>query len=149
MSRETINRLIAASTEESSNLHRGNLLFEHTVRKIEDVNPMDVPSAFDAAILESYVQTGSEALITLMNFTMTEFNILSGPCVRDAHESWYDGGGRENSASSKDASYLLLVVMDLVEPVGTQRLLSPITTEAQCHTGKLFGQFPGTLYTAN
>ncbi|KAH9112708.1 hypothetical protein LEN26_002408 [Aphanomyces euteiches] len=111
MSRETISRLIAASTEESNNLHRANLLFEQTVREVEDADPMDVPSAFDTPILDSYMQAGSEALLTLTNFTMTEFNILCGLCEEDVQESWYDGRGRQNSASAKDAFFMLLVVM--------------------------------------
>ncbi|KAF0707424.1 Aste57867_6616 [Aphanomyces stellatus] len=177
MSREALIRIVDASSREADNLRRSSLMFESTVMAQANSDEIDTPSIYDTPIMDSFSALGRESLITMTNFMTTEFNILWEIREENVNERWYEGRGRRNACSAKDAMFMLLVVLkhfvtldkhaidfrlkaptlekvtmrilSIVEPLLTSELIRPPSMQVQRNADKLFPRFPEALYATD
>ncbi|KAF0690236.1 Aste57867_18361 [Aphanomyces stellatus] len=177
MSREALIRIVDASSREADNLRRSSLMFESTVMAQANSDEIDTPSIYDTPIMDSFSSLGPELLISMTNFTSTEFNILWAICEENVNERWYEGRGRRNACSAKDAMFMLLVVLkhfdtwdkhaidfrlkaptlekvtmrilSIIEPLLTSELIRPTSMQVQRNADKLFPRFPEALYATD
>ncbi|KAH9108303.1 hypothetical protein AeMF1_016517 [Aphanomyces euteiches] len=124
--------------------------------------------------MDSYLSLRRDAVMTMTNFSNVEF---WGVCEEHVHAAWYDGRGRQNQTSTKDAFFMLLCVMkhydswdrhaldfgmrsptfekvvmrilNLVEPCLFEQFVRPIAMETLATTSKRFHRFLEALYATD
>ncbi|KAH9111855.1 hypothetical protein LEN26_002681 [Aphanomyces euteiches] len=113
----------------------------------------------------------------MTNLTDTEFKILGSIIEEDVKEKWHETRGRKNQVSGKDAFFMLLVVlkyysswdkhaldfkfktptferlitrmMDVVEPILTEKLIRQCTMTSLRNAEKQFTNFPEAIYATD
>ncbi|KAF0731056.1 hypothetical protein Ae201684P_011721 [Aphanomyces euteiches] len=116
-------------------------------------------------------------MMTMTNFTMSKFNSLWGLCEAQINASWYEGRGRRNQTSSKDAFFMMLSVLKhyrtwdkhaadfnlrvptiermmtrmitIAEPILVSILIRPVAMTSQRRQQFVFQNFPEALYATD
>ncbi|KAH9109279.1 hypothetical protein AeMF1_015637 [Aphanomyces euteiches] len=174
MARDVLTRLADASNEEAENLRRASLLYEGVLQENEDDETF---GDFDTPYIDSYANQGTQAFITMTNLSLTEFNRLWSLCECEGNAAWYEGRGRKNRVSAKDAFFMLLTLlkhyntwdkhaadfgislptfekmvmrmMRLTEPVLVSQLVTQVNMKNQCESGLSFANHPEALYATD
>ncbi|KAG3079102.1 hypothetical protein PC121_g7093 [Phytophthora cactorum] len=72
----------------------------------------DTSADFDSPLLDGYFESGgSDAVVTLTNFTLTEFHLLWAHVEPELTRRWASGRGRKSTTTVKDAFMMFLCVL--------------------------------------
>ncbi|KAH9117274.1 hypothetical protein LEN26_012743 [Aphanomyces euteiches] len=104
-------RLAEETSQERDNLRRASLVFSASVQESEEADDNSHHGHYDTPTIENIAAQGPQAMMTMTNFSMSEFNSLWGLCEADVNASWYEGRGRRNQTSAKDTFFMLLTVL--------------------------------------
>ncbi|KAF0725683.1 hypothetical protein Ae201684P_009079 [Aphanomyces euteiches] len=170
-------RLAEETSQERDNLCRASLVVSASVQESEEADDNSHHGHYDTPTIDNIAAQGPQAMMTMTNFSMSEFNSLWGLCEADVNASWYEGRGRRNQTSAKDAFFMLLTVLKhyntwdkyaadfnlrvptfermmhrmikITEPVLVSLLIPPVFMSAQRRRSFLFDNFPQALYATD
>ncbi|KAH9118796.1 hypothetical protein LEN26_011928 [Aphanomyces euteiches] len=156
------------------NLRRASLHYEGVLQENEDDETF---GDLDTPYIDSYASQGTQAFITMTKLSLSVFNRLWSLCECEANAAWYEGRGRKNRVSAKDAFFMLLTLlkhyntwdkhaadfgislltfekmvvrmMGLVKSVLVSQLVTQVYMKNQRESGLSFANHPEVLYATD
>ncbi|GMF23980.1 unnamed protein product [Phytophthora lilii] len=143
-----------------------------------DRDPDDGTVDSDSPLLDDYFESGgSEAVVTLTNFTITEFHLLWSHVDANLTSQWISRRGRRSTTTPKDAFMMLLCelkhyetwqkhaldfgykaptfekmmhrVLNVITPVLDRAFIRPASMASQRANGNTFHYYPYALYATD
>ncbi|KAG2829994.1 hypothetical protein PC129_g6679 [Phytophthora cactorum] len=138
----------------------------------------DTSADSDSPLLDGYFESGgSDAVVTLTNFTLTEFHFLWAHVELELTSRWASGRGRKSTTTAKDASMMFLCVLkhygtwqkhaidfgfkaptfekmmyrvlEIVTPVLNKAFICPPSMATQRANSSTFRHYPYALYATD
>ncbi|KAG3063169.1 hypothetical protein PC121_g12310 [Phytophthora cactorum] len=138
----------------------------------------DTSADSDSPLLDDYFESGgSDAVVTLTNFTLTEFHLLWAHVEPELTSRWASGRGRKSATTAKDAFMMFLCVLkhyrtwqkyaidfgfkaptfekmmyrglEIVTPVLNKAFICPPSMATQRVNSSTFRHYPYALYATD
>ncbi|KAF4030301.1 hypothetical protein GN244_ATG17922 [Phytophthora infestans] len=102
--------LLRRFAEENALVHDD--VAHNEVRGSDDEDGNDACTEYDPSLLDRYIESGgSDAVVTLTNFTLTEFHLMWAHVEPDLMSRWVSGRGRKSVTTPKDVFMVLICVL--------------------------------------
>ena len=172
-SQAMLDRLIRVQASENQNLQEAAANFGEYSQHIEVEHPDSVNPVFEQFVNDG----GSEAIKTLTNFTIDEFNVLWSMVEVPLVSAWTTGRGRKSKTNAKDSLLMALCVLKhydtwakhamdfnmgtatfekmimkvvtVIEPVLKKLLIKPVSMTEQIQSNQRFTNYPYSLYATD
>jgi hypothetical protein len=170
---QVLDRIERDTNEEANNLDMTHLMYRGAAQTVEE----DAPDSISPVHDEYFDEAGNDGLVSMMNFSIVEFDEVWAVVQSAMVANWEYGQGRKSKTTAKDAFFMALVILkhystrkkhavdfslkpptlekmmhkvyDIVSPVLFEHYVAPVTMQEQVEANREFRYYPCALYATD